>query len=702
MCGIAGFCLDTEYKDNHISKEKFLTIAGHYISSNVHRGRDAVGFFEGWHNHPEYRSAWWKAKGEATQHASYIGKSLDERDVPNILGIHTRAASQGFTADNNANNHPVMHNGVLVTHNGFVRNHDAIKRFPFIRKDAVYDAGKGPNVDSVAFAMLLDSIGDDDPLDNIEDIAQLLSYVRGGWALHAFWKDHPHVSLLVAGPSYPLVVKWANGRLVYASEEQSFDVWDKIEQPFPKKAKARLMNPGTFMFVSEGAPIHYGRYDYDLNVYDDILRKNKLSSSPNSKGYMRVNPKIDEVAEVDKYRRDWDKDETKRNKLWTSLLSPADSAQLIYDKEHGFYVNEHTSAILTDLEPNTVVNGNRFKIKDGDRMKDWVHTAWCEFLFEADHVFAYRRTGFRNVDLYGWFGQVEVVITDTGSLLGVFDWSDNAETDRVQYKTDEEYKKARAEALKDYSSLLEHHTLGETRDHFSRWFKTHSKEPDAGRKLHVAGDDSRNQNYNNNNNRRLPIMRASIVEFGMSSKSEARKWLEENFKANFDGNVIPFVALHDAFRYDPFKDRQEIEDDVIYHVDSRHLIPFMYNEMCPLHDVEVVKHPGPMTCDYVLASTLATIARCESIDRLQDMFENDLRIAVQFGDGKGYVNYSKCKHDWHIMDTSVVEYMDLWFAIPEKDECTKCMSTRKVTVWPNVISNIYENFNSYTEAGDLV
>lgn len=700
MCGIAGFCLDTEYKNNHISKEKFLTIAGHYIDSNLHRGRDAVGFFEIWHDHPEYRSAWWKAKGEARQHVDYISKTLDERDVPNVLAIHTRAASQGFPADNNANNHPVMHNDVLVTHNGYVRNHEAIKKLSFIREDGVYKKDTGPNVDSVAFAMLLDSIGDEDPLDNINDIAQLLSYVRGGWALHAFWKNHPKVSLLVAGPSYPLVVKWANGRLVYASEEPSFDVWNQIEQPFPKKAEARLMNPGTFMFVSEGAPIHYGRYDYDLNVHDSILRSKNLLSPPSSKGYMRVNPKTNEVGDVDKYRRDWDKENTKRDKLWTSLLSPVDSNQLIYDKEHGFYVNEKTADIVKDLEPNNVVNGNKPRVKDGDRMIDWLHTPWCEALFEADQVFAMKRVGFRNVDLYGWFGSVEMVITDTGSLLGVFDWTEHTNVERVQYRTDGEYQKDRAEALKTYVPLLEHHVLGETRAHFSKWFKSSSKEPEASRKLHIAGDDSRDKETGRN--RRLPILRASVVEFGMSTRSEAKQWLADNFKTSFDRNTIPFVALHDAFRYDVFGSTQEIEDDVTYHYDSRHLIPFMYNEVCPLHEVELVRHPGPMTCDYVLAASLATIARCDGLDRLADLFETDLRVSVQFATGKGYVTYSNCKHDWKVMDTSVVEYEDLWFAIPEKDECTKCLATRKVTVWPNVVSNIFESFNSYAEAGDLV
>lgn len=200
MCGIAGYNLKPEFAETLTVEQQFnmLEISWMY---NLHRGTDAAGFF--CVPATEDTTYYWK-QGESAQ-ALLPGLEKDIMPVSRVVGAHTRASTLG-PASINENNHPVIEDGVFVTHNGHVSNHQAIRG----------TNPKHPLVDSHAIAYLLNGV--ENPFD-IEQLLEAVKKLRGGWAIHAVWVNHPGYSVLGRGQNSPLIVRYHEDYgVVYSSE----------------------------------------------------------------------------------------------------------------------------------------------------------------------------------------------------------------------------------------------------------------------------------------------------------------------------------------------------------------------------------------------------------------------------------------------------------------------------------------------------
>ncbi len=725
MCGIAGFCISDEYRDK-ISHEQLDRIMRAGISTNMHRGRDAVGFFTGY-NLPSVSpdgncAVWWKDKGPGHGHLDTIQSVLEERPVPNVFAMHTRAASGTFRPEHGANNHPVQHNEVLAIHNGYIRNHLELKDFEEVKPDTVYKDHEKPAVDSVAISMLMDIIDAKDVMDNVEEIARYLSALSGGWATHIMWKRDPSITLLVAGPGYPLTVQWGAGRLSYASEDTTLRaMWSSAGLPFSKKAHPRVMDSGTFMFVKQGEPLTYGRYDVDRKQYIKLLKDNNVWSKPGRDEHYRVVPKTHGRTVITKFKRKYKDQETQDKKLWSSFKATTEDVKLIYTAKDGLIVNDETKGIFNTLKPIGNVNMKQLEFKDGASLMDYPDRMWCDIFAEADQIFATIR-GPRDVDLFGWFGDTEICTTDTGSILNIFDWSKEQETDRIQWEVDDTFDERQEEVLKDYTPLLErvNRTPGGDLNSFRHWFKKHSVEPtkntNRGVQGVIQGETNRGHRDRGNNVTPLPMPtedgglteqelkpglythfhgRAGTqipLQFPIILKKNAKSWLETTLGADFEQRAaLPFVALQDCYEQDPFEDVDDVDQDTVWHHGTNVNLPFMYNEVCLLHDQSLMTHTAPYSCEYLMLATLALHNRVQSLDVLEYLYYGEMKLRVGLEDSN-YQMYSLCDHTWITVEAVAIEAYGLWFRVPETESCVECLASRTITTWPENLEMIRKTF----------
>lgn len=194
MCGIAGFNR-AEGRSSIADGRRFARALALGIES---RGRDATGF--GWFS-PTGDAMYWKLQGPAHLVAPRAPLDLGMR----TLIAHTRFATQGSPSEH-ANNHPVIADGIVLTHNGVIDNDDELF--------ATLGAPRVGKVDSEAIAALL-SHG---PFVLGGDVPQLLTLVEGDAALAWLDTDTVNTLHLARLNGRPLVLGWTRrGDLVYAS-----------------------------------------------------------------------------------------------------------------------------------------------------------------------------------------------------------------------------------------------------------------------------------------------------------------------------------------------------------------------------------------------------------------------------------------------------------------------------------------------------
>lgn len=177
------------------------------------------------------------------------GLAAAKADFPasriNTMLAHTRAGSKGSPRQD-ANNHPVVAPGMVLTHNGILSNDEEIYKM----------LGVEPTegiVDSLAAAYLL-SYGPECGLGT--DVPALLSLVEGDAALAWLDADQDDVLNLARLRGRPLVhTKTVKGDFVYGSTEAAVRVAGKAcGIDFPNKF--HVVDEGTFLQVRRGKIIH--------------------------------------------------------------------------------------------------------------------------------------------------------------------------------------------------------------------------------------------------------------------------------------------------------------------------------------------------------------------------------------------------------------------------------------------------------------
>lgn len=200
MCGIAGFSRAEKSSIPH--GRKFAIALAEAIES---RGRHATGF--GWFESKDIDQVWYaKKKGPAKRVAKDL--SLPGRGL-SVVTAHTRHFTKGSPAIYE-NNHPVVCDHIVTTHNGRVDNDDELIELTGAERLGL--------VDSFAVAALLSrakELGANHP-------TELLEMVRGVAALAWLDANEHNVLHLARLSTRPLFIGWTKrGDFVYSSTERT-------------------------------------------------------------------------------------------------------------------------------------------------------------------------------------------------------------------------------------------------------------------------------------------------------------------------------------------------------------------------------------------------------------------------------------------------------------------------------------------------
>lgn len=255
MCGIAGFSLSKRDQAKGISAR----LARELALAIEHRGRDATGI--GWTQADDDGTPTvWVQKDNVTARALAPHFEIG-RKVRTCI-VHTRFATQGAPEDN-LNNHPIERPGLLMVHNGVVRNDDDLF--------AMLDTERFGEVDSEAAAALLQHGPN---IWHGAEPTDLLPLVRGSAALAWLNLDDPHTLHLARHAGSPLVVAGTvGGSLLFASEQHALRraamaagllvTWSQSisEGTYLVVKRGRVVKPGLRYRAELGAP-QYRRPDY--------------------------------------------------------------------------------------------------------------------------------------------------------------------------------------------------------------------------------------------------------------------------------------------------------------------------------------------------------------------------------------------------------------------------------------------------------
>lgn len=231
MCGIAGiYVKDPKVLENPKTKESMERMLDELLLGIENRGTDATGFVAATQDKTTVID---KSPVEASKFIK-VRKKLPENSRI-VLG-HTRLATKG-KPDNHMNNHPVIYEGVMVTHNGIITNDDSIFKDEKLRRYA--------EVDTEAIAALLRQSG-------LEDPGETLSKLRGVFSCAAFDVSEPSKLILFKKGSNPLVYHENKQFIVWASTANAIkEAWGKVLGTPPKWAKFEHMKDGSIIHIED-------------------------------------------------------------------------------------------------------------------------------------------------------------------------------------------------------------------------------------------------------------------------------------------------------------------------------------------------------------------------------------------------------------------------------------------------------------------
>lgn len=226
MCGIAGFYFFTP--NDKIDQNKLLDALVWGINS---RGGDACGLSAFNENGLILHE---KAAGGAKE---FIQGRYQLSEPALFAMVHTRFATQGFEGFMR-NNHPVVSEGVHVTHNGHITNDSEVFKKIKIPRRA--------EVDTEAIPAYVASVGWENWRTALEDL-------DGGMAVAMAHEDHPGELILAKGSTSPLVY-FTNGKiLVWASTAECLlGAWKAAIGKPPMGGKIKYLTMGDAIIIKDG------------------------------------------------------------------------------------------------------------------------------------------------------------------------------------------------------------------------------------------------------------------------------------------------------------------------------------------------------------------------------------------------------------------------------------------------------------------
>lgn len=226
MCGIAGIYRFRE------SDVPVGTLIDKLLTEIEHRGRDATGVaITGFDKSVLVDKAPVRA-------SVYVQKrpTINDRKTRIVMG-HTRATTKG-AASNPANNHPVVHGPIVVSHNGSIYNDDELFG------NAELGLVRCAEVDTEAIAAVLAK-------DGMDHATTALERLEGWFAIAAQDMTNPDELILAKGHSSPLHYHITGKMLVWASEKSALrNAWASAIGTPPAWDNISTLETGEMLIVT--------------------------------------------------------------------------------------------------------------------------------------------------------------------------------------------------------------------------------------------------------------------------------------------------------------------------------------------------------------------------------------------------------------------------------------------------------------------
>lgn len=271
MCGIAGIYFKEKVPYDVDTVNSFVK---KLLVGIEPRGRHATGVL----------GVGWGGKGitldkQPIDATEFVEKWEPFTEIPRIILLHTRWATQGDPKENN-NNHPVRYRGVYTTHNGVITNDDALFG------DTKNSLKRYAEVDSEIIPAMLWKHG-------FKKAGKAFEELRGGFATASVQPGKsPDQLLLAQGGNYPLVVHENKQFIVWASTRTAIeDAWKGTfklddDKKVPDWVSYNWFKSGEIWLVQDGKVTKK-----DFNHSTGVTRR---SSTSNSRGYTGSAPSGDE------------------------------------------------------------------------------------------------------------------------------------------------------------------------------------------------------------------------------------------------------------------------------------------------------------------------------------------------------------------------------------------------------------------------
>jgi hypothetical protein len=243
MCGITA--ISRAAASSIGDPARFMRLAALAIES---RGPDATGF--GWvrptQNEQGQRAFYWKEPLPAFE---CVNDCRLPRDIVVAIG-HTRWATQGDKS-RSENNHPVVDDGIMLVHNGIIRNDDEI--YSWLGDDYIIPKAQ---VDTAAIAALfanLDTVG-------AAHAVEVMPLIKGDAALAWIDSSDYDVLHLARHSDRPMHLGWTRrGDLVMSSTKESLQHLAAMANI--KLRNIRAVEEGTYLKVYQGEIVEELRFE---------------------------------------------------------------------------------------------------------------------------------------------------------------------------------------------------------------------------------------------------------------------------------------------------------------------------------------------------------------------------------------------------------------------------------------------------------
>lgn len=705
ICGIAGFSV-SQKKAAEIGLDRFLDISQAMSDTNAHRGGDAYGFMMGFSKpitKDNYKFFTFKDKGVGKELAANVESTYSKYEmdgvVPNLFGVHTRAKSQAFSEFDADNNHPVSYGEVYVTHNGMIRNHASLKTELRPLVEDIHGPMPTGKVDSLAIPMALSLIGD--PEAEFEAVGEQLSKLVGGFAFAAAWSAHPTKMLLVAGPEYPLTVWFEDDYIFYASEEKCLSTCMPMTE-LEFKTKPVKFKPGAYLLLDMGEVKRKGWYDVEQDVLEAMLPKKPKKVTTNSNLHQRWNPHTREWVNIDRKKygvtdRKSDKEET----FWYSsvnhkLLEKDNQPILMFDKNKGMVNSQIVREDYMHSKSQANNNNKPPYWKDGDPLDALVEwKAPFDSFIGADRIYILNdptvTTKYsQNFLAYAFFGTVEIVATDTGTIQSVIDWG-NGGLEQPVYRTTWELKKEAEEPDDEYEAAVQAAlaeyipSKDETKVNWQQWIEgatlasVHTKLP--GEKI-VGTDGKKSLGVGNTRQKSgTPTLVSGlnppvVTQLGLKMRDE---YIPKLYQSNL-------TKLEEWQQPLTFNNTNDMVHALAFNENMRYTIPLWWDEKCPIHIEQTLRHhQKPLECIEMIAAGMCVTQFLATLEQWDLVFEDEMDYV--------YDNHSMLcagNHDWVTTMAGIYEGFGGFYDVPEVDECIKCGMKKIVAEYPALVQRFMQ------------